>query len=528
MSEKKYVCNQAKIECQMCTNPQGTLLVTSNMVKLQGKFWATEKDKEKTNLIFQGTCKQSPHQAVPCVAVIQTSQWQGTGDISIQGSKPLLESSTIMCNYGGATIKIKDDLQKSQPSSLSPTAVDGITPDKPVSKSIASSSLSSNGGNVDTIVESGNTSDAIGYVETGYWTDENSKKIKEAKIGDKVRFYIKTKNIKNESLDLKLKDWDGKLNIDDSPKGAPKNIHIKNNLEYVEFTIPKEWEGDIEDDYGNEIELYFEINYKGKTYELPKSTDDYLIVYEKEVLITVLIELPHSYYSLGRAARNLDKGEAISALGLAGHSAMAIGDRYFDYGPDYRQTIVSENKYDYDFNDDGDKSDNIDLTARDKNGRPLYTIDETFAPGRPWWGEVIARRLGIKVENVDLNQALDFINLDWKKERTNIYGEVHKIEFYAKESEANKMLEWWEERYKHLKLYSVYPWEGEQCTTTVKTAIQQAYPLFKLKAINIIPDITQKPSGLLEELKKFVSSSRQHFGEKVKHTIIKPEANNFP
>ncbi|WP_271785208.1 DUF4280 domain-containing protein [Aquimarina algiphila] len=141
MSAKKYVCNLAKIECQMCTNPNGTLMVTSNMIKLQGKLWATEKDKEKTNLMFQGTCKASPQQSVPCIAVMQTGQWQGLGDISVQGSKPLLESSTIMCNYGGAIIKIKDDLQKSQPSSLLPTAVDGITPDVPVSLNLITSSL---------------------------------------------------------------------------------------------------------------------------------------------------------------------------------------------------------------------------------------------------------------------------------------------------------------------------------------------------------------------------------------------------
>ncbi|WP_346881323.1 DUF4280 domain-containing protein [uncultured Algibacter sp.] len=141
MSSKKYVCNQAKIECQMCTNPNGTLMVTSNMIKLQGKLWATEKDKEKVNLMFQGTCKASPHQSIPCIAVMQTGQWQGTSDVLVQDSKALLESSTIMCNYGGVQIKIKDDMQKSQPSSLVPTAVDGITPDEPVSELVLSSKL---------------------------------------------------------------------------------------------------------------------------------------------------------------------------------------------------------------------------------------------------------------------------------------------------------------------------------------------------------------------------------------------------
>lgn len=61
--------------------------------------------------------------------------------------------------------------------------------------------------------------------------------------------------------------------------------------------------------------------------DLPAEEFNYLVVYEKEVLITVLIELPHSHYTLFE--------DPLSALGLAGHSAIAIGDRYFDYGPDY-------------------------------------------------------------------------------------------------------------------------------------------------------------------------------------------------
>ncbi len=143
MSSKKYVCNQAKIECQMCANPVGTLMVTSNMIKLQGKQWATAKDKEKTNLLFQGTCMKSPQQSLPCIAVIQPGEWQGTGDALIQGENALLETSTIMCNYGGAMIKISDHLQMAQPSALLPTAIDGITPDIPISKTIASSKLES-------------------------------------------------------------------------------------------------------------------------------------------------------------------------------------------------------------------------------------------------------------------------------------------------------------------------------------------------------------------------------------------------
>ena len=32
---KNYVCNGAKIECKLCTKPEGTLKVTSNEIKVQ-------------------------------------------------------------------------------------------------------------------------------------------------------------------------------------------------------------------------------------------------------------------------------------------------------------------------------------------------------------------------------------------------------------------------------------------------------------------------------------------------------------
>jgi len=137
-----------------------------------------------------------------------------------------------------------------------------------------------------------------------------------------------------------------------------------------------------------------------------------------------------------------------------------------------------------------------------------------------------------------LTMALAHIKLHWLgaddgsgnyPDRTDIYGEVSQIEFYVKESEARKMIKWWEERYKHLKLYSALPWEGEQCTTAVKTAIQEAFPLEYFGASkNYISDDTQKPSGLLNELKKIKSTSKDHLNESAIITIVKNEALDFP
>ncbi|MGB0788770.1 MAG: DUF5675 family protein [Marinirhabdus sp.] len=128
MAAKKYVCNNAKLECSLCTKPEGKLVVTSNAVKLQDKTWATVKDSKKINLQFTGNCKKSYKQSVPCVALIAPTKWINTGEILIQGNKALLECSTIKCGYGGVAIKIKDHIQKSEVDGMQPTDVEGVTP----------------------------------------------------------------------------------------------------------------------------------------------------------------------------------------------------------------------------------------------------------------------------------------------------------------------------------------------------------------------------------------------------------------
>ncbi|MBL4745804.1 MAG: DUF4280 domain-containing protein [Flavobacteriaceae bacterium] len=124
-----YVCDGAKIECQLCTKPEGQLKVTSNEIKLQDKLFATTKDKEKVNLIFEGNCKQSSYQSSPCQSVITTEDWKNTGDLIVQDAPALLANSTIMCTYGGTEIKITDDLQQSVLTEIMPSDTDSIAPD---------------------------------------------------------------------------------------------------------------------------------------------------------------------------------------------------------------------------------------------------------------------------------------------------------------------------------------------------------------------------------------------------------------
>ena len=125
---KNYVCDGAKIECKLCTKPEGELKVTSNEIKIQDKLFANAKDKEKANLIFQGNCKKSPYQASACQSVIKTEEWKGTADLIVQDDPALLEDSTIMCSYGGGPITITDHLQTNSPGELQPVAAPVIDP----------------------------------------------------------------------------------------------------------------------------------------------------------------------------------------------------------------------------------------------------------------------------------------------------------------------------------------------------------------------------------------------------------------
>ena len=356
------------------------------------------------------------------------------------------------------------------------------------------------------------------YFVKGWWTDVNDKPIKEATVGSTIRFHIQTQGVKNgEKIDFIVYDQDyfsfnDKLVVKNKNKEINK-ITVQNNRGYIEWTTGEECLKLLEETFeGDEIELFVKCQYKDETINLPYMESDYLALYEKEVLITVIIELPHS------------KETGWGAIGLAGHTGMAIGNKYFDYGPNNKPNTYSEREYDVDFNKDGDQEDDVYLDA------PSFKN----SPGMPWWGSHIAQRKNIRPEEVTLDMVFKHIQLHWKgrydpvtrsyPDRTLIYGEVHKIEFYVKESEANKMLRWWENRYRHLKIYSVYPWKGEQCTTTVKTAIQEAFPIYK--GINWIGDIIQAPDELLNQLESFISTSRQHKNERVKITKIKEEAND--
>lgn len=130
---KKVVMHGAKLMCPFHPAP-GTLLVTSNQVRLQGTIWATETDNQKPNFLFPGICT---HPSVassppPCLSIITPIKWMDVGTILVQGNKTLLKKSKIKCAISGQDITIIHDGQTVAPSvmmNLGQDVVIGSSPD---------------------------------------------------------------------------------------------------------------------------------------------------------------------------------------------------------------------------------------------------------------------------------------------------------------------------------------------------------------------------------------------------------------
>ncbi len=251
-----YVCDGAKIECQLCTKPEGQLKVTSNEIKLQDKLFANSKDKEKVNLIFQGNCKKSSFQSSPCQAVITTQNWQNTADLIVQDAPALLASSTIMCAYGGTEIKITDDLQKSVLTELTPSDTDSITPDfQPkmlvqsatiIPKKKTQTTLKRRIRNADETQEDCYAIEEIEILDLDEGSDNNGKGgTKEGMIyGKEYKLKVKKYFDNKKPKDLKIINWeysykadDGKLIIESiEDKGDEISFKV-DNLDLCKKTI---------------------------------------------------------------------------------------------------------------------------------------------------------------------------------------------------------------------------------------------------------------------------------------------------
>ncbi|MDV3631263.1 hypothetical protein CMU57_06245 [Elizabethkingia anophelis] len=175
------------------------------------------------------------------------------------------------------------------------------------------------------------------FLIEGEWLDSERKPIKkkkqsgetnvDAKIGDKVYFKIKTKNIpKDDIVQFELRDYDGSIYIP-IIFGEWEEIKTYDKILLVKTNDPGskgiEWEVDqngeilfgvqitdylekyIDRDKGNVVELYFFCKYQSKTepwkmewVDLPKSKDNFLNVSYGERTLFIESAVGNSKYGL--------------------------------------------------------------------------------------------------------------------------------------------------------------------------------------------------------------------------------------
>lgn len=109
---KKFVIQGGKVQCPFCSVPVGDIIVTSNTISLQGKYYATTADcNGKVNFDFKGVCNHPSQQKPnlpppPCKMVISLGKWKKFSDMFINNDEALLVQSTIPCMISGQDIRI--------------------------------------------------------------------------------------------------------------------------------------------------------------------------------------------------------------------------------------------------------------------------------------------------------------------------------------------------------------------------------------------------------------------------------------
>lgn len=286
----------------------------------------------------------------------------------------------------------------------------------------------------------------------GFWSDPSTGgNLTEGEYGKKVKFTIKTKGVKDgNKIDFILFDYDGNYNPDDELDRSFSTT-VKNNIAELEFVPDLKWEESAKYETDKVIEVFFEVKISSLdiSAKLPSKESEYLKIYGKPEVITVLIELPHSKYT-----------DKLNSKGLGGHSAIMIGSEYYDFGP--------------------------------QPGEPF------FSDGRPWWDTMS------KSGNLKRVDIINILEDPLTRKNWNIVGEVYLIDIEVSKSENKKIEQWWQRKYKDLGNYSVIPLLGEQCTSNVRISLTSN--------TNVIDKLTlkvQTPQGLFDLL---TTSAKHTYG----------------
>ncbi len=317
---EKYAIDGAKVKCTMCSKPEGKLMVTSNTISIQDKFWATEDDKGKPNVIFQGNCLKFSNNPPPCQSVMALSQWKKTAiGVTIDNKAPLLENSLIMCTTGGVPVTIVDTKQKSIPTNLASLAKEGT----PVPAVVIT--------NDPEIIDA-------------YWVDKDEEKTTVIDYGEKVRVRIKTNNAIDKKITINIFESDPGL--DDPINSYVWNITSKDMI--YSFNLTPE----LFSNGGDAVaKLYFSLKIEGKAKRIfSDSNDKYLLVDIIRYIPNIMRAQDSSWEAGAKLMEKWFKGKSFALKGKAEDSHDYLNLPYddsiitLDWVKKYKRGLASYNK----------------------------------------------------------------------------------------------------------------------------------------------------------------------------------------
>lgn len=188
--------------------------------------------------------------------------------------------------------------------------------------------------------------------------------------------------------------------------------------------------------------------------------------------ITVIIKLP------------LCTASGFDGKGLGGHTGIGVEEEFFDYGPD----------------------------VRNRRGLPSTKGNLlTGTPGSQWWDDPALWDGAQSPADVGLPTVLGDISTLARDGSEPL--DVFKIEIAVSASEAGKVRDYWNGRYRDPGTYSVL---GNQCTSTVMDSLDRA-------GIWDRPFLTFKPIGFLKGLETAVHTCGPNKGQRVRMELINRE-----
>lgn len=99
----QHIIDTTQLKCDKGTIPTPITVTSQSFMSIEGKFQATEEDKQPNiNIKPFGICSLLRSSCSP-----SPIKWDNTSDFEIEGKKELLDCSTCQCSVGGKISIVK-------------------------------------------------------------------------------------------------------------------------------------------------------------------------------------------------------------------------------------------------------------------------------------------------------------------------------------------------------------------------------------------------------------------------------------